>query len=105
MEKVGMLVPKPNEIGQIEWRRVVSVNPVVYSGPLAITRPGAPAPDRYPVVDKSMVCSQCDGSGFYPENSTEVCQKCGGNGRKKLMPMQRPRVEPPKPFKGIYELR
>ncbi len=104
MVKVGMLVPQPNEIGQIEWRRVVSVNPVKYSGALAITKPGAPAPDRYPAVDKSMACGQCDGSGSYPEKSTEVCQKCGGNGRKKLMPMQKPHMEPEKPFRGIYEL-
>lgn len=105
MEKVGRLVAKRNEINQVEWRRVVSVNPVRYGGPLAITKADSPAPERYPSVDWSIVCKQCDGSGHYPENSTEACPVCGGNGRKKpVLITQKPRVPPSKPFRGWAEL-
>ena len=103
MERVGRLVAKRNEINQIEWRRVVSVNPVVYGAILAIIKVGDPAPDRYPAVDKSIVCNLCDGSGHYPDNSMKICQPCDGHGRKKPVLMtQKPRM--PQPYRGWAEL-
>lgn len=97
MKKVGRLISERNEINQVEWKRIISVKPVKYGAILAITKPGESCPERYPEVDWSIVCKQCDGTGQYPSEGT-ICQECGGNGRKKIMPMQKPRIGPPKPL-------